>query len=347
MLLVNVRLGVIGVLAIGMPTPGHCRRQAPPSQSLVVVATDVLRGSPVPVSAMQSSSMPVSSIPGRDDDARVARIAFRLARAGRMRCPELEPGFGVVLQHLSQFELDDRPGMIAEHALDRGPGVIVVVPGSPAATAGLRPCDVLLAIDGTALPAETALSMPFDAPSAHARANTILDLLAHTGTGIATISLWRDGAVSKIEMAPLPACPSRVHLARSTQRNAYADGRHVFLTTGLLARLRSDDELAFVIAHEMAHNILHHATIMRGSNVKQGLGRTLGRSGRVVRETERAADALGGDLMIDAGFDPVVGAAVLQHLGGANLGIDLFGTHDSTASRIAAMHNIVDARRVR
>lgn len=347
MLLVNVRLAVIGALAISMAGPANCRPQALPSRSPIVVAPDLPRGTPLPVSTMPVSTIPVSSIAGRDDDARVARIAFRLARAGRRHCPELEPDFGLVLQHLSQFELGDRPGMIAGHALDRGPGVIVVVPGSPAATAGLRPGDVLLAIDGNALPAETALSVPFDAARAHARADMVLDMLTHTGTGVSTISLWRDGVVSTVGMAPLPACPSRVHLARSNQRNAYADGRHVFLTTGLLARLRTDDELAFVIAHEMAHNILHHATIMRGSDVKHGLGRTLGRSGRIVRETERAADARAGDLMIDAGFDPVAGAGVLDRLGGSGLGIDLFAAHDSAASRIAAMRGVVDARRVR
>ena len=341
MVLVNVPLGMIGLLAIGMAATADCRPQAPTSRSPVATASGPLRN-PVPI-----STMPVSSSPGRNDDAWVARLAFRLARAGRMRCPALEPDFGLVLEHLSQFELDDRPGMIAGHSLDLGPGVIVIVPGGPAATAGLLPGDVLLAIDGNAVPPETALSLPFEAARARARADAVLDLLAQGGTGSSTISLWRDGAVSTLRTAPVPACPSRVHLARLSQHNAYADGRHVFLTTGLLTRVQTDDELAFVIAHEMAHNILHHATIMRGRDVKHGLGRTLGRSGRIVRETERAADALGGNLMMDAGFNPVAGAAVLDHLGGYGLGFDLFAGHDSTASRIAAMQRIVDARRVR
>jgi predicted Zn-dependent protease len=145
-------------------------------------------------------------------------------------------------------------------------------------------------------------------------------------------------------VTPLPACPSHAHLARSNQRNAYADGRHVFLTTGLLSRLQNDDELAFIIAHEMAHNILHHATIMRGGEVRHGLGHTLGRSGQIVRETEREADALGSDLMIDAGFDPVRGAAILKRLGRGDLGIDLFAAHDSAGKRIAAMRVLANAR---
>lgn len=290
---------------------------------------------------------PITALPGREADARVATIAFRLAKAGIKSCPVLEPNFGLTLQHLSQFERSDRAGVIAAQAIDRGPGVIAVVPESPATIAGLRPGDVLLAIDGHALPPETALSAPFDAVRARARADTVDDLLAKARTGSIALSLLRDGMISVVHVTPLPACPSRVRLARSNQRNAFADGRHVVLTTGLVARLQNDDELAFVVAHEMAHNILRHATIMRGDGVSHGLGRTLGRSGRVVRETEREADALGGEIMVDAGFDPVRGAAILERLGGGDLGIELFAAHDSAGKRIAALRARVEARNAR
>jgi hypothetical protein len=285
---------------------------------------------------------PTLQLPGREQDARVARIAFRLATIGQVRCPAPVPTMGLVLQHLSQFETADRPGMVAQLGLDRGPGVIVVVPGSPAAMAGIHAGDVLLAIDGMDLPPEPDLSQPFDAQRAHARADAIADLLAPAKP--VTITLLRAGTTRAVRVAPLPACPSRVHLARSAQRNAYADGRHVFLTTGLLSLLRSDDELAFIIAHEMAHNILGHATIMRSDKVKGGLGRTLGQSGQIVRRTEREADLLGGDLMIDAGFDLVAGTNILSRLG-SDLGIALFASHEPAGKRIATLRALAAARR--
>lgn len=331
---VNFLLGILGVVtAIAIdPTIGAAVAQIghPASKTMA----------PAPAPAPTSPS----TLPGREADGRLAHIAFRLATAGRAHCPALEPDLGLVLQHLSQFELADRAGMIAGQSLDRGPGVIVVVPGGPAAQAGLRPGDVLLAIDGSGIPPETALAAPFDAARAHTRADTVRDLLARTKSTPFAISLLRNGAPTTVTVTPRLACPSYVHLARSDQRNAYADGRHVFTTTGLLSTTRNDDELAFIIAHEMAHNILHHAVVMRGSAVKHGIGRTLGRSGRIVRDTEREADALGGTLMLDAGFDPVRGAAILGRLGGGDLGIDLFAAHDSAGKRSAAMRALVEAR---
>ena len=268
-----------------------------------------------------------SYLPGREEDARVAGIAWRLATDARARCSQLEPASGLVLQHLSQFQLADRVGIVTRLPLAQGPGVTAVVPGSPAAVVGIHAGDVLLAINDTALPSEPDLDRQFDAVRAHTRADAIADLLQTARR----VTLLRDGETFDRDLAPVPACASRVHLARSTQRNAFADGRHVFLTTGMLARLRNDDELAFLIAHEMAHNLLGHPAQMREGS--------LGRRG--VRALERAADLFGAEMMLDAGYDPIAGAALLARIGGSNLGITLFAQHEPVATRLAAIRALV------
>ncbi len=283
------------------------------------------------------------ALAGREQDGRVATLAFRLALAGRSRCTAQVPIHGLVLQHLSQFAQADRAGVIAAIPLDRGPGVIALVPGSPAAVAGIQPGDILLAIDGVALPAESGLAAPFSATRAHDRADAIDDLLAQVQP--LTLMLLRDNRTVAVRMAALLACPSRVYLARSGQHNAYADGRHVFLTTGLLSLLHNDDELAFIIAHEMAHNILGHAALMRSGAVGKGIGRTFGKSGAIIRRTESEADSLGATIMLDAGLDPVRGAAILQRLGGADLGIALLASHEPTGQRLAAIAAVAAAHR--
>ena len=40
--------------------------------------------------------------------------------------------------------------------------------------------------------------------------------------------------------------------------NAYANGKNVFITEGMMDFVKTDAELQFVIAHELAHNIGKH-----------------------------------------------------------------------------------------
>lgn len=55
-------------------------------------------------------------------------------------------------------------------------------------------------------------------------------------------------------------CLFDVHLAPATylEFNAYADGDMVVVGRRLMHLVRSDDQLAFIIAHEFAHNIMNH-----------------------------------------------------------------------------------------
>ncbi len=62
------------------------------------------------------------------------------------------------------------------------------------------------------------------------------------------------------------------HIVASPLVNAFTlPGGWVYVTTGLLDDVQSDDELAGVIAHEIAHNVNQHA-IERMRNAPRGLG---------------------------------------------------------------------------
>lgn len=220
-----------------------------------------------------------------------------------------------------------------------------MVPNSPAAVAGVQVGDLLMHIDGIASPNENGLTQEFDQTQAQAFSDEIDDRIeAAAAGGVVSLDLLRDDRPITVRVAPLPACPSRVHLARSSQRNAFADGVHVFVTTEVVGMTRTDDELAFVLAHEMAHNILQHAAEMRGAGVHRGLLRNLGRSGRIVSRTEREADLLGADLVEAAGYDSVRGADVLHLVDSGPFAISLFAAHDSVSKRIAAIKAHLAAR---
>jgi metalloendopeptidase OMA1, mitochondrial len=88
----------------------------------------------------------------------------------------------------------------------------------------------------------------------------------------------------------------------SRQINAFClPGGKIGVFTGLLRLVRNDDQLAAVIAHEVAHAVAHHASerIARAQSMGHGL-----LSLSFDREQESEADHIGVFLMTFAGYDP-------------------------------------------
>jgi predicted Zn-dependent protease len=133
----------------------------------------------------------------------------------------------------------------------------------------------------------------------------------------------------------VPACPARVRLARSGQNNAFATDRHVILTSATLGFLGSDDELAVVLGHELAHVILGHPEQLERARVPKGLLRGFGRNAGRVRATEEEADRLGIRLAWAAGYDPAAAIPFWRRFYARFDGPQLFRTHPSLGAREA------------
>jgi Zn-dependent protease with chaperone function len=74
------------------------------------------------------------------------------------------------------------------------------------------------------------------------------------------------------QATPRPAIRYRPHIVITPAINAFViPGGDVYVTTGLLAAVESDDELAGVLGHEIAHNVNQHA-IKQMRNTPKGLG---------------------------------------------------------------------------
>ena len=272
-----------------------------------------------------------AAVPGttlRAEDQRVALVGYRLALAGRAQCPESYPLTGLLLHHLSEYDDDGRAAEIANHALDKGPGVLATVPDSPAAQAGLLAGDVLLDVNGQAFPDPRQL--PTDRKGKQWRAAieaTEALLEAALRRGPAELRVLRAKQTLTIRLEPRQGCPARVRLARSNQANAFATGTYVVMTTRLLGALQSDDELAILIGHELAHNILHHE-----ERIEEGSAHS-GEAARI-RAAEEEADRLGLRLAAAAGYDLHAAIPMWQRLyrqfGG---GLYLVRTHPSLGAR--------------
>ena len=152
--------------------------------------------------------------------------------------------------------------------------------------------------------------------------------------------------------------------------NAFAaPGGYVFITKGLLARLRNEAELAGVLAHEIGHVVAtHHLIAIRkearvklaGMAIQAALDkseedaerlRALGRGAKLIysrgldRKDEHDADRIGVVLAARAGYDPYGLVTVLQTLERMNpasgeLGL-LLKTHPKPGDRIVYLDKLM------
>ncbi len=155
-----------------------------------------------------------------------------------------------------------------------------------------------------------------------------------------------------------------VNLLGSSQINAFCmPGGKIAFYTGILDQLKlTDDEVAMVMGHEMAHALREHARErMAKTAATQGVASLLGafaaqqfgidpnitsgvaRGGANLlslefsRSDESEADLVGMELAARAGFDPRAGVTLWQKMGAANKGAppQWLSTHPSGPSRIA------------
>jgi predicted Zn-dependent protease len=147
--------------------------------------------------------------------------------------------------------------------------------------------------------------------------------------------------------------------------NAFAlPGGKIGVHTGLLTVATSQDELAAVIGHEIAHVLAEHGNerastafvAQSGLSVVEslagpqsagrdqalavlGLGTQVGVLLPFSRKQESEADLLGLDLMARAGFDPRASVTLWQNMArsGGGKPPELLSTHPSSATRIAEL----------
>ncbi|GHT90153.1 hypothetical protein AGMMS49545_02750 [Betaproteobacteria bacterium] len=148
-----------------------------------------------------------------------------------------------------------------------------------------------------------------------------------------------------------------VNLIRSEEINAFCmPGGKIAFYTGLIDKLEAtDDELAMVMGHEIAHALREHARAQAAKGQLTSIGATVlgmvvgkGQFARVFdfandllnlqfsRDDEGEADLIGLELAARAGYDPRAGVSLWQKMDKANSGasIPFLSTHPSSENRI-------------
>ena len=150
-----------------------------------------------------------------------------------------------------------------------------------------------------------------------------------------------------------------VNLIGSKQINAFCmPGGKIAFYSGILEQLKlTDDEVAMVMGHEVAHALREHARERMGKSAATSIGanifsmvtgagalgqQMIGSGAQLLslkfsRDDESEADLVGMELAARAGYDPRAGVTLWQKMGAANKGAppQWLSTHPAGGTRIA------------
>ena len=197
--------------------------------------------------------------------------------------------------------------------------VVRVTKGSPAEKAGLKAWDRIVSINGKN-----------DWKSAKDFEKLLEKSISKTKykkyNSLAILGVKRDTSTLSIEIEMIEILDFNLIQLESPKVAAFADGKNVYITRGMVEFAKNDDETRFILAHELSHNIMRHSKTKKlgailggffGAALDIGLGhinngyiytdftKLFSEIGKIVhsKKHEREADYLGMYIVTAAGGD--------------------------------------------
>ena len=193
-----------------------------------------------------------------EDSMRLHKVANQILRGGVELCGDrLRRSAGLVFATVHDYPSRWREAARTVANVGDLPRVLFTVPGSPADVAGVKAGDEIVAVGGNRVRSGSGAS------------KQTARLLKAAATGSFTLTLARPRS-ENITITPDHVCDYRVVLGKGDDINAAADGSRIIVARGMMRFVGDDDELAMVVAHELAHNTMDHIDKKRG-NVVAGM----------------------------------------------------------------------------
>jgi Zn-dependent protease with chaperone function len=186
---------------------------------------------------------------------RLDTVAFRIRTANSADCKEWASG-QIGLLAVTPQSLPRKYRSFSAEALNLTwvrPTVVSVVEGSPAAAAGIVTGDELMTFNNEPVPI-TGTPRWIDG------------FLHNNGERQVAVVLKRDGVDRTIEVKPAIGCAIPVNLEINAEANAKTDYKKIVIQSGILRIARTDDQLAVIVGHELAHvNMGHYQKKLQNS----------------------------------------------------------------------------------
>ncbi len=272
----------------------------------------------------------------RFDDLRLAAIVHRLALANVGLCDARESATGLILQSLEQYPPSLRDQARAAFDFNTPLAVEAVVPGGPAEQAGIRANDSIVTIAGQTFEPVTAQAKP--ATTTRDRALAVIRQTP-AGQPIA-IGLLRAGQRMDVQMQPVTACAMTAEVVLEGGQIAESDDNTIQVGIDLVGPW-PDNDIAVLVAHEMAHIVLKHGDRISDAHVHHGMLGQFGKSLSIVRAAEDEADRFSIRLLANAGYDPRIGPEFWRHGKGRSIDAGIFRSpnHGSPRERASMMED--------
>lgn len=289
------------------------------------------------------------------DQRRLQTVSSKILVGGASLCREnVGAYFGINTWTKHDLTKDWREAAESKYDLGDEVQISLVAPGSPAEIAGLKAGDVLVRLNEQPVVGGKEGKKLF---------TENLKIAGKNGLPV-DFTVRRNSAEQKIQVNPANACDFPVQLLQNSEKNAFADSKNIVVYQGMMDFMRSDEEIALVVSHELAHNSMKHidaqktnatigslvgllidvAAAFGGVNTSGDFSR-LGANiaaGTFSIEFEQEADYVGLYFMSLAGYKIEDAANFWRRMATADpKSITMKSSHPSTPERFVAIENTV------